>query len=208
MSHDGNGFCVERLSVPAQLRARAGVLRAGSLAITCDARRAADLILQEAREAAAAMRATAALDAAEAVSAERRRVAHEASQLLNGLRAAQERLLENLGQLAFELAERAFERLVFDMTPRERIAAAVRRVCEEAPQRLAAAVAWVHPDDLPLVEAAPWELRADPRLAPGSCRLEASSGEWLAVFDLGAATLQEALRAQATLFTAQDVDQS
>lgn len=188
-------FCVAALTVPSRLRARHGVLQSDALAVACHAERAAALTLLEARAQAAAIVDEATARAADAVRHEQQRVAQEGAALLDGLRAAQDRLLEGVGPLAIDLATRAFERLVAGMTPPERIACAVRQVREEAPQRLLEAVAWVHPDDLPLLADCPWDARADARLAPGTCRLEAASGQWQASFDLGAAALMEALRA-------------
>lgn len=190
-------FCVDQVSAPARLRARHGVLKCEALAVACDGQRAAALMLDEARAQAEALLAEANARAHDTVRREQQRVAHEATAILHSLRSAQERLLDALMPLVTDLAGRAFERLVLEATPQERIAAAVRRVREEAPQRLVAALAWVHPDDLALSAGAPWEVRADARLARGTCKLEASSGEWLAGFELGATALADALRAHA-----------
>lgn len=190
-------FCTEIIAVPARLRANHGVLQADSLAVAHDARRAAALMLQEARAQADAVLEQATAQAADLLRDEQSRVAREAALLLDGLRAARERLLDGVAPLAADLAAQAFERLVLDLTPPERIAAAVRRVREEAPARLVSGLAWVHPDDAPLLADSPWELRLDARLARGNCRLEAASGEWLAGFELGATALKDALLAGA-----------
>lgn len=195
-----DSFCVDKLALPARLRPSHGVVRADTLAVACDGARAAALMLQEARAQAQALLHAAAAEAADTLRREQQRVAEEAGALLHGLRAAQDRLLDGAGALAVDLAARAFARLVLEATPQQRISAALRRVREEAPQRLASALAFVHPEDLPLIADAPWELRADPGQARGTCRLEAASGEWRAAFELGAAALNDALLAQAALF--------
>lgn len=195
-----NSFCVEKLSLPARLRPLHGVVQAEAFVVTGDAQRAAALLLKEARATAAALLEEAQATAAAAMRREQQRVAQESTVLLQGLRQAQENLLDRVGALAIELAGQAFERLVVDAAPAERIAAAVRRVREEAPSRLSEAVAWVHPDDQALIGDCPWELRTDARLERGACRLEASSGEWRADFTLAATALQDALTAQQALF--------
>lgn len=195
-----NFFYVETLSLPTRLRPRHGVVHAAAFEVTGEAQRAAALLLSDARAEADALLADARLTAAAATRREQQRVAEEGSILLHGLQQAQEKLLDAVGILAVELAGQAFERLVVDMPPAERIAAAVRRVREEAPSKLGSAVAWMHPEDQPLIGDCPWEVRTDPRLARGACRLEASSGEWKAGFALAASALSDALAAQASLF--------
>ncbi len=199
-----NVFCIETLSLPAQLRPLHGVVRVADAEVTGDAARAADMMLRQARAEAAALLDGARADAAAAMRREQQRVAVEATRLLSGLQQAREKLLDSVGVLAAELAGQAFERLVLETTPAERIAAAVRRIREEAPSKLVSAVAWVHPDDCAALAGSPWEVRPDPRLAPGTCRLEAASGEWRAAFDLAAAALQDALAAQAAMAGAVD----
>ena len=190
-------FCVERVSVPPRLRARSGLLRSPCLAVSADAGRAAALVLRQAREEADALLEQSRIDAAAAVQHESRRVARQATDLLRGLESAQERLLDGVERLAVELATQAFTRLVADAAPVERIAAAVRRVREEAPARLSEAVLWVHPEDQAVVAGSPWEVSPDARLARGACRLAASSGEWHASFDLATEALVQALAEQA-----------
>ncbi|MPS30350.1 MAG: flagellar biosynthesis/type III secretory pathway protein [Alcaligenaceae bacterium] len=205
-----DSFCVERISISPRLRARHGLLRSQALAVCDDAERAAGLVAHSAQEAADALLEKARSDAAAIALDEGQRVAEQAAMLLDGLSAAQERLLDGVERLALELAGRAFERLVADMAPAERIAAAVRRVREEAPVKLHEAIAWVHPDDEAMLENPPWEIRCDARLERGSCRLEASSGEWRASFELAAAALRQALAARAAAFApdAAGIDES
>ncbi|WP_296555975.1 FliH/SctL family protein [Pigmentiphaga sp.] len=190
-----DSFCVERVSIPPRLRARHGLLRSRSLAVCADAERAAELALRLAREQADAVLEQSRAEAAAAVLCESQRVARQATDLLQGLESAQTRLLDGVETLAVELAAQAFTRLAADMAPAERIAASVRRVREEAPAKLSEAVVWVNPDDLALLGDSPWDARPDARLARGACRLEASSGEWHASFDLAVAALEQALAA-------------
>lgn len=197
-------FCVDRLSIPPRLRPDHGVIDADALAVACDAARAAALILQDAHTQADAVLAAAATAAAAAVQYEQEQVAQQACALLENLRAAQACLLDGVGPLAVDLAALAFARLVVDTAPDERVACAVRRVVEEAPRRLVEAVAWVHPDDAPRMATTAWEVRHDARLTPGSCRLEAASGEWSSSFDLAALALQAALEQQAAVIKIED----
>ncbi|MBN9473231.1 MAG: hypothetical protein ABS43_12325 [Bordetella sp. SCN 67-23] len=191
-----DSFCVERVSVPPGLRARRGVLRDRSLEVCSEAARVAEAVLRQARDEADVLLKQARVDAAAAVRSESERAARQATELLRGLESAQVRLLDGVETLAVECAAQAFARLVADMPPTERIAAAVRRVREEAPTKLSEAVVWTHPDDQVLVADSPWETRSDARLARGACRLEASSGEWHASFDLAVVALEQALAAR------------
>lgn len=206
-----NSFCVDTLSLTPGLRPLRGVLRAPGMALAAEGERAAAVVLQQARAQADAILAKAGDEAAAATRSERQRVALEATRLLEGLRLLQAQMLDGVGELALELAHQAFERLVADTVPAERIAGAVRRVREEAPAKLLSAVLCVHPEDLPGLGETSWELRADARLAPGACRLEAASGEWSASFSLGAQELGAALRQQQAWFKpapAGDVEES
>lgn len=191
-----DAFCVETLQLPPTLRARHGVLRADALAVCEDAMRACALMRQRASDAAAAMQARAQAEAARVLQVEQARLAEQATQLLQALQQAREQLLDGVEALAAGMAAQAFELLVADLAPSERIAAAVRRVRDQAPAKLHEAQAWVHPDDLAALEGGPWPVRPDPRLAPGSCRLEAASGEWVASFELASAALAQAMQAR------------
>lgn len=190
-----DAFCVEILQLPPTLRARRGVLRADALVVCDDTMRACALIRQRASDDAVAMRARAQADAARVLEVEQARLAGQATQLLHALQQSREQLLEGVEALAAAMAAQAFELLVADLTPPERIAAAVRRVSEQAPAKLHEAQAWVHPDDLEALEGGPWPVRPDPRMRPGSCRLEAASGEWVASFEMACTALSQAMRA-------------
>nr|WP_253909724.1 HrpE/YscL family type III secretion apparatus protein [Herbaspirillum seropedicae] len=180
--------------MPPSLRPRHGVVSSVDFRVTEDARLAAAQLVQQAQAEAAGIREQARADALAALHDEERRIAHEAGQLLARLREREASMLEGVAGLAVDLAHSIFDRLLVDTTARERVMAACRRVREEAPPKLTEAVAWLHPEDaasLAQEDALPWELRTDARLAQGSCRLEAASGEWRADFSLAA----EALRA-------------
>lgn len=197
------GFCVARIAVNPHLRAAHGIVRAGDLALSADARAAARLLLEAARTQAGAERAEAAR-AAQAVLAEARaqadalcaaeqaRVLDQAAGLLRGLDQARDAVVERAEDIVVDLARALFERLVADTVPRERLQAALARVVQEAPARLAEPQLRVHPDDVALLPALDWPVKPDPLLARGSCRLEAASGQWCASFDAAVDALRAA----------------
>ncbi|MET3432017.1 flagellar biosynthesis/type III secretory pathway protein FliH [Herbaspirillum seropedicae] len=190
-------FLAAELCLPPSLRPRHGVVSSVDFRVTEDARLAAAQLVQQAQEQAAGIREQARADALAALQDEERRIAHEAGQLLARLREREASMLEGVAALAVDLALSIFERLLADTVPRERVLAACRRVREEAPPKLTEAVAWLHPDDaasLAQGDALPWELRTDARLAQGTCRLEAASGEWRADFSLAAEALRATLQ--------------
>ncbi|MBB5391343.1 FliH/SctL family protein [Herbaspirillum sp. SJZ099] len=194
-----NSFCVAALHMPPGLRARQGVVRSDAFFITDDAGLAAQHLLATARAQADGILAHARAEADSAVRREQERVAEEAGRMLALLQQMQDGVLDEAAGLAIELARRIFDRLVLDTTPQERLEAACRRVLEEAPPKLNAAVAWMHPDDAAGIDGTaglPWEIKGDKRLQPGTCRLEASNGEWRAEFGLAS----EALRASLAQF--------
>ncbi len=186
-------FCIERIAVPPALRAEHGVLRAPSLRVAADAGRAAHQILREAHEEAARVRASAQEDAGRAVRQEQERVAARGLAFLADLMAVQQELLGRVEELVGDLAQQTFDRLVLESTPRERIDAMVRRILLEAPGKLVAPVLSMHPDDISAAPDGAWELRSDAGLTPGTCKLEAASGEWRADFELAAAALRTVL---------------
>ena len=190
-----NAFCVETLTMPPQLRAEHGVLRAPALQVSTDAQRAANLLLADSRHQAAAIMASAHAAASVAVRQEQERTAVTADALLRTLKQSRVLLLERAEDVVLELATQLFERLLLEIGPRERLAAMLRRVRQEAPSRLVSAVLRVHPDDAALISDSDceWEVKTDPALVPGTCKLEAASGEWQAGFELAREALLAAL---------------
>jgi flagellar biosynthesis/type III secretory pathway protein FliH len=188
-----NDFCVERISVPAILRAEHGVLRPQALRVSADAGQAAARLLDQAREQAGLILAEARQEAGQAVQQQRQDVVRQATQLLDGLRQAQQDMLARMEHVVVELAQEVYDRLMLELTPRERIAAMFRRVQQEAPGKLVEPVVWLHPDDLALAPDSVWERKADARLTVGTCRLEAASGEWRAEFQLASDELRTAI---------------
>ncbi|HWW05983.1 FliH/SctL family protein [Collimonas sp.] len=187
------GFCTARLVPDSHLRAEHGVLRASALLVTSDAGKVAAHLLQQAQVEQQAMLQAARAEAQLAVHTAQEQVAAQATQLLATLNAAHATLLERAQGLVIDLAQQLFERLVMAATPREQVAAVLRRLQFEAPPKLLTPLLWVHPDDFDLVPQTAWELKADPSLARGACKLEASNGEWRAEFGLAAAALKSAL---------------
>lgn len=190
-----NAFCVETLTMPPQLRAEHGVLRAPALQVSTDAQRAANQLLDDSRRQAAAITAAAHAAARVAVRQEQERTAVTADALLRTLKQSRALLLDRAEDVVLELATQLFERLLLEIGPRERLAAMLRRVRQEAPSRLVSAVLRVHPDDAVLISDGDceWEVKPDPALAPGTCKLEAASGEWQAGFELAREALLAAL---------------
>lgn len=201
-----NGFCVDILTPEACLRAEHGVLRDAALRVTADAGAAADQILEEARSEAQAMlqvarsEAEATLHAArtearEAVQAAEQQTLERAGQLIQMLQTTHEAFLKSAEATVLDLAQGLFDRLVIELSPRERIAAAYQRVLLEAPPRLVSPLLRVHPDDVDLLPATEWDVKPDPGMTRGMCRLEAASGEWRVDFDAAVSALKAALTA-------------
>ncbi|NQE46994.1 HrpE/YscL family type III secretion apparatus protein [Herbaspirillum rubrisubalbicans] len=186
-------FAVQRVTLPDHLRPANGVLRLTGLTVTSDAAQLAAQMLAQAREEAARVREQVAEEAGQAVMRQQQEVAQQGAALLEGLRQAQHDMLERIEEVVVDLAQEVMERLLLELTPRERITAMLRRVRQEAPPKLHEAVLWVHPDDQPLLAASPWEMQTDSALAPGSCRLEAASGEWRSDFALAVQALRDGL---------------
>lgn len=185
-------FCVDRLVPERSLRPEYGILRERALRVTSDARCAAAAIVQQA-ESEASRLLQEARDAAQAIERDaERQVLQRADELLRGLARAEEALLERVQPLVVELAKTLFDRLVDECTPRERVAASLKRIVAEAPPKLADAVLRVHPEDAGLAAAPEWEIKPDPAIGRGACKLEASAGEWHAAFDAAAAAVRDA----------------
>ena len=185
-------FCVARLTPDASLLAREGVLRAADLGYSADARALAGQILAQAHEQGEALLAEARAQAARISAAAQAAVLAEADALMHGLTGALEGVYDSAEDIVADLVRELYDRLVAETTPAERIAASYRRVLQEAPPRLANAVLRLHPDDMALAGDWQWQLRADPALARGTCRLEADGGEWQADFNAAAAALAAA----------------
>jgi len=183
-------FCVESIRHDAGLRATSGVLRATALAVTGDARIAGQRIVDAAQEKAEAILLHARQQAQEAVSAAEQQSLRQARVLLDAVAQLQENFLERGQDIVVDLAQALFDRLVLDMTPRERIEAALKRILCEAPSKLVGPLLRVHPDDIEQLPAVEWDVKADAGLAPGTCRLEAASGEWCVDFSAAVASLK------------------
>lgn len=186
-------FCVETIDCEQSLRPEHGILRVASLAVTSDARSAADRIAQEARAEADALLKQAQEQAQDEVRRAEQQTLERAAQLLQTLEQAHARLLQRSRDIVISVAQGLFERLVMDTTPRERVDAAIKRLLQEAQPGLANAVLRLHPDDIPLAPEVEWEVKPDAGLARGTCRLEASNGEWSADFAAAVSSLKTAL---------------
>ncbi|MET3130426.1 flagellar biosynthesis/type III secretory pathway protein FliH [Oxalobacteraceae bacterium GrIS 1.11] len=187
-----NDFCVAKITPEALLRMPHGILRAEGLSLTLDARAAAAHIMQEAREQAEQLLQVAREQARGGVQEAERQALIRVHALLATLEARHTALLSGAEALVSDLALALFERLVAATTPRERVAANCRRLMQEAPRLMKHPVLWLHPDDSPLLPELDWEVKLDPTLRPGSCRLEAGDGEWRSDFSEGVAALKAA----------------
>jgi flagellar biosynthesis/type III secretory pathway protein FliH len=186
-------FCIERLDADPRLLAAHGVLHAATRTRTADAQLLAGRIVEQGRAEAAQLLAAAGDQARQAVHAAQAQVLEQGMLLQQGLEAAMAELLEHAPDIVAGLAGTLYDRLVLQTTGQERIAAACRRLLSEAPPKLVNAVLRLHPQDMPPPEGLPWPCQVDAGLEPGSCRLEADSGEWRADFSAAAAALRQAL---------------
>jgi len=185
-------FCIDVVSVPSQLRPHDGVLHASAIAITSDAAAAAAAIMEDAAAKAQALARQAAADAQAAVLKAQCSTIEQAGHLLQTLQQRHAALLDGTQRIVVDLAQALFERLVGELTPRERVAAVLRLLLVEAPPKLVSPMLRVHPDDIALLPEIGWELKADPGMPRGCCRLEADSGEWSVSFDAAVAALKSA----------------
>ncbi|WP_323846726.1 flagellar assembly protein FliH [Microbulbifer magnicolonia] len=86
----------------------------------------------------------------------------------------------------------------------QQVAELVRTLLGEEPMFNGGSRLWLHPDDLPLVEtelereltASGWQVRPDPRLIRGGCRVTGPSGELDASLETRWQQLQERVRRQ------------
>jgi flagellar biosynthesis/type III secretory pathway protein FliH len=184
------GFCVDSITPAPDLRAVHGILRAAAFSVTTDARLVAQRIEREAQEQADQLLDAARAEAAQIAGEAERQVFERAGVLLEALEAMQATLIERSQEVVIDLTRNLFDRLVMQTTPREQIEAMLQRVLQEAPPKLVEPVLRVHPDDVELLPTVNWDIKPDPQLSRGACRLEASYGQWCA--DFGGAV--EALR--------------
>jgi flagellar biosynthesis/type III secretory pathway protein FliH len=185
-------FCVATITAEPDLRAANGVLRAGSRRITADARVIARQVLQDAHDEAEAVLCRATEQATRATQDAEQDAITRARGLLQALEQAHATLVLRGQDIIVDVAQRLFDQLVMDTAPRERIEATLKRVLEEAPSKLVNPVLRVHPADFDLVPSIDWEVKADPSLTPGTCRLEAATGQWRADFSAAVAALKAA----------------
>lgn len=201
-------FCVETINPAAGWRAEHGLWRASGLRLTSDASVAAQQIVLQARSEADGVRAVAKVEAAHCVQHAEQDSWQRAAQLIESLQQEHTRFLQRAESLVLDLAQALFERLICESSPRERLAASLRRIQQEAPPRLVQAVLRVHPADLDLIPVLEWEVKADAALSPGNCRLEAECGQWCASFEAAVLSLQAACaqRQEAAVALSQTMD--
>lgn len=179
-----NEFCVVKISIDPVLLPHHGVVRGDAIDRTRDGRAAAALIVHEARDAAEA-----------AISSAQQKALKDAAELLGALEQRHQRLLDGATEMVIALAQTLFVKLTGEMAPRERMTAMYTRVLAEAPRQLTRPVLWVHPDERALISHCEWEIRCDPAMSSGTCRLAAGEGEWRLDFQAGISALQAALLA-------------
>lgn len=186
-------FCVDVIDAPAMLCTDGGVLPAASLAKTADATVAAAAILAAAQMEAQVIREQAMTSARTTVRDIEQKSLIEVKALLQVLEEKNAAILDGIQGTVLALAGGLFARLVSQMPPAERLAAALQRVLAETPAKLVSPVLRVHPDDVALLPVIDWDIKADPSLTRSSCRLEADSGEWCVSFDAAVSVLSEAM---------------
>jgi flagellar biosynthesis/type III secretory pathway protein FliH len=185
-------FCVDSITPEANLRAEHGILRAGALAVTSDARHASTLIVQQAQAEADKIMEEARVEAQRLAKGAEQGALQRAAHLLRALEQVNETFLLRAQDTIITIAQRLFDQLVAASTPREQIEAALRRVMREAPSKLVNPLLRVHPEDAALIPAIEWEIKPDANLSRGMCRLEAAGGEWCADFSASVAALNAA----------------
>jgi|GEM_PF-953045 len=158
------------------------------------ARAQAQQELDTARSEAQRVLDDAYAQAQQLAGAEQQRVLEQAAELLELLEQAGAAIVERVEDTALELTQKLFDKLVSEVTPRERLAAALKHVLQEAPPKLVDPLLRVHPDDVELLPEVEWPVKGDPSIARGACRLEAASGQWCAAFDAAVEALTAALR--------------
>jgi flagellar biosynthesis/type III secretory pathway protein FliH len=192
-----NDFCVARINSDALLRTRHGILRASAMTLTLDARAAAARILELAEDEAGQIRRRAEEQGRAAVTDAEARVLRRAACLLEDLEQRRRQMLLGAEDMVVDLALALFDHALARTTPRERVAVNCQRLRQETPRGLSHPVLWLHPDDTALAPELEWEIKSDPALRPGACRLEAGDGEWRLDFEQGVAALKAAFTAAA-----------
>lgn len=190
-------FCVETIEHAPQLRPDHGVIRDAALRVTAEATLAAAQIRDQAVADAEELRQHARVEIDAARQAVEAQTLERAAQLIKCLEDQQQIFLEQAQATVVDLALALFERLVMDQTPRKRAETLLKRLQTEAPARLNNARLWIHPDDAALLPALDWELRPDDSMVRGTCRLEASSGDWCVDFPAAIDTIKASFSAAA-----------
>lgn len=194
-----NTFYVDSIKTDARYRASThGILRAEEKATISHANMVAKDIVSEARAQAERMLEQAKADAEEKARHAEADVLQRAAVLLQKIEQKHNSMLDGAQELVIDLVNRLFDHLVMTSTPRERIEAGLRRLMREAPSRSIEAALHVHPDDVALLPDLKWDVKPDPTIAPGSCRLEAVSGEWQADFHAAAQAVADAFTRKST----------
>lgn len=195
-------FCRARIEMPPGLAANHGVLSAPALALTTDARLAAERLVTAARAQAAALVGDELLRCRADIDARQQEALCQAQAMLAGLERLPREFLARTEPVVIELAQALFMRLVGKLAPAERARALLHQLQAETPLRLPEPVLYAHPDD-PVLDAthAPelpsgWRARADAALPPGRYRLASAAGEWQVDFDAAALALVRSLEAQ------------
>lgn len=186
-------FCKARLDPDPRLEPLHGILRGTAIARTADAELLARQIVEQGRQEAQQLLAAARDEARQAVHQAQAQVLEQAMRLQQGMDAAMADFLGQAQEMVAELAATLYDQLVLETTARDKVTAGCRRLLREAPPKLVNAVLRLHPQDMPAPPGLPWPCESDDRLQPGTCRLEADSGEWRADFTAAAAALRQAL---------------
>lgn len=188
-----SAFCIARLEADPRLLPVHGILRGAGVERTADAQLLAGQIVEQGRQEAQQLLAAAREEARQAVHEAQARVLEQGMQLQQAMDAAMAEFLDQAQDMVAELAGTLYDQLVLETTAREKVAAGCRRLLRDAPPKLVNAVLRLHPQDMPPPQGLPWPCESDDRLEPGTCKLEADSGEWRADFTAAAAALRQAL---------------
>lgn len=188
-----NNFCIDTLTIESDFHPENGILRIGEMGLTSDARLSADRLLQRARKEANEIVQGAHAQAQKAVRLAEKNAIESANHLLHKLNQTHAAFLAGAQEMVLDLAQGLFDRLVAEMSPRDRIDAALKRLLCETPPRLVHTVLHAHPEDIVFLPAVEWDVKPDLSLARGTCRLEASHGVWRADFNAAVASLKSAL---------------
>jgi flagellar biosynthesis/type III secretory pathway protein FliH len=187
-------FCIDQIRIEPGLRAEHGVMRSASFAVTTRARVvAADIERRAEAEREAVLRA-ARDEAGRIVQEAETKVFEQAARLLELLAQMQGTVVDRAQDIVVDLACSLLDRLVLQMTPREKVEATLRRLLAEAPPKLVEPVLRVHPEDAEHLPAVDWEIKKDDTMARGACRLEATDGKWCADFGGALDALRNAFR--------------